>query len=787
MNAPRNPQASTPARGFVQHAGEEYRANVAAALPWFRIVASWSFVGGLLIALVYQIPARHDVQVGYNDASYVQGFGEPLNRWGVLDSDSQAQTPLRWSTAQSALIFPQIGLPAQATIRWRALRPADAPPTTVRVWLNGRQELGVFQASDTWETHTFSINSGLLKLNDLFLELRTEPLIEIDGVLHGVQVDQVSLATSGWPILPYPTQLIYGGLAAGLGATYVRRRSHRLLVTLLVALLFLVFYRLQLSPLPIRTLPPMLVLVMSALTLVRAAPAIRLPAWTSVLMILGVVLLWLVWLLQTAQSHVVLSVPGVENDFRVFATRSMMLRCPPDGFQAGASCVLRADGFYQLGYPLLLWLIRPFTSANAFLAARLVATISGTVVMMATAALGWRIGGFVVSMVAVAALALSPLVVQYSLYLGTDLPFAALWLVSLALLCVPRRMTAGHAMLAGAACGLTFMVRHPGLVLLPLGWIVLVLLHAQFAVSEASPRNWRERIPWRLCGGLTLGWLLTSAPQIVVNLRDTGNPLFSQQAKNIWLAVYGNVDWGRWNEASNTVGLSQLVLADPARFFGNWSRNIQIFIGTGANDTSEFGQALALRLLAFPANWLALIGLAIWCWQGNRRQRLLLGAAGLYVLGVSIGFMLLRFFVPLAPIWAIASATAVVSLAHRSALRWRFLQQRQWMLVISMIVLVLMAQGPQTGARYVLEHQNPEAALVAKVLLERLQPGERVAFVLPPEDTLDKYSAVAHVAVTNQQEAAYIVWSTHAGEGAAELINQEPLAVVGPYTIIANK
>ena len=69
MNAPRNPQASTPARGFVKHAGEEYRANVAAALPWFRIVASWSFVGALLIALVYQIPARHDVQVGYNDAS----------------------------------------------------------------------------------------------------------------------------------------------------------------------------------------------------------------------------------------------------------------------------------------------------------------------------------------------------------------------------------------------------------------------------------------------------------------------------------------------------------------------------------------------------------------------------------------------------------------------------------------------------------------------------------------------------------------------------------------------
>ena len=108
--------------------------------------------------------------------------------------------------------------------------------------------------------------------------------------------------------------------------------------------------------------------------------------------------------------------------------------------------------------------------------------------------------------------------------------------------------------------------------------------------------DWRAWTPaLRLCGWFTLGWLLAALPQLVVNVADTGAPLYSQQAKNIWLAVYGNTDWSRWDEAANDVSLSDVVLADPPRFWSNWSRNLQAFVGTGANDTSEFGQTIDRR------------------------------------------------------------------------------------------------------------------------------------------------------------------------------------------------
>jgi hypothetical protein len=99
---------------------------------------------------------------------------------------------------------------------------------------------------------------------------------------------------------------------------------------------------------------------------------------------------------------------------------------------------------------------------------------------------------------------------------------------------------------------------------------------------------------------------------VVVNLRDTGQPLYNQQAKNVWLAVYGDSDWGRWNEVSNDVSLTDVILEDPGRFAGAWWTHLRAFIGSGAETADDVGRASQLRLLAFPANWLAVIGLAGW-------------------------------------------------------------------------------------------------------------------------------------------------------------------------------
>lgn len=771
------------------------QSTVLTSLPW--LVWLLAYLGGaLLIGLLYQIPARHSVRVGLNDAAYVQGFSDPVNRWGVADPASQSDQPLRWATPQSALIFPQIGLPATATIRWRAVGP---PGTSVRVLLNGRDDLGVFTPGSDWQTKTFTINGGLLKPNDLFLALETAAP-QLDGdTPRGLQVAEATLATSGWPVLPYPSQLVYGAAAVGLGVLLVRGRRQQYAVALAIGLAFLLLYRLPLTPYPLRTLPPLLVLGLGVALLLRTLPRLDWLTRSALLrsLALGSGLIWLGWLLQTAQQHVVLSVPGVEKDFRVFTTRAQALLCDPGVDRATASCVLRADGFYQLGYPLLLWLVKPLTEQNAFRAAQLVGALSGALLLGATWLLGRRLYGRGPALLALTVLALSPLVVQYGLYLGTDMAFAALWTTGLAALLVPqpvagRTRSGWSALLAGVLCALAFLIRHPGLVLLPFGWVALLALEPLGLAR--SGRGWLRTLlnapALRLCGWFTLGWLVAALPQVAVNIVDTGAPLYSQQAKNIWLAVYGNTDWSRWTEASNDVSLSAIVLADPPRFWGNWSRNLQAFVGSGANDTSEFGQALALRLLGFPANWLALIGLALWLWRGGRRERLLAAGAALYVLGVSVGFVLPRFFLPLAPVWALASVAPLLALADLLARRWLRGSRAQWLAASGLALVALLAGGPQIGARYVLTHQDSDATAVVRALLPRLTPTDRVVFALPAEDTLGKYSALAHYATgTDQTTARYLVWSAQAGDHPAletlAVQQRTPFAVFGPYQVYA--
>lgn len=772
---------------------------VIARVPWLIRLLGWLGGGALLLALLYQIPARHTVRVGLNDAAYVQGFSEPVNRWGVLDPASQSDAPLRWAGPQSALIFPQIGLPASATIRWRAL---GAGESRVRVLLNGRDELGVFTPTSEWQTETFTISGGALKPNDVFLALQTDaPQLDSDTP-RGLQVAEATLATSGWPVLPYPAQLAYGAAAIVAGALLVRGRRQQYAVALVIGLSFLMLYRLQLTPYPLRTLPPLLALLLGAAVLIRALPQIRPLARPALHIWLGcgLIVLWLGWLLQTAQQHVVLSVPGVEKDFRVFATRAASLLCDPAVERATAGCVLRADGFYQLGYPLLVWLAQPLTGMNPFGAAQLVGALSGALLLGATWLLARRLYRPGPALLALAVLALSPLVVQYGLYLGSDMAFAALWTAALAAL-LGLQSTSAHSrslwsavgcVVAGVLCALAFLVRHPGLVLLPLGWIVLLAQSRRAVpVGTTAYQSVQERFDlrlWRngliLCAWFTLGWLLAALPQIAVNLADTGTPLYSQQAKNIWLAVYGNTDWGRWDEAANDVPLSAIVLADPPRFWGNWTRNLAVFVGTGAEDTSEFGQSIALRLLGFPANWLALIGLAMWLWRGGLRERLLAVGAALYVLGVSVGFVLPRFFLPLAPIWALASVAPVVALSRLAAARWPRLMQSQWLAIGALALLALLLRGPQIGARYVLDHQDAQAVAVVRDLLPRLTPADRIVFVLPAEDMLGKYSALAHYAArTDQQSARYVVWSAQGGDRPALVQQAAPLAVYEPYQI----
>src|SRR5262249_12699076 len=151
--------------------------------------------------------------------------------------------------------------------------------------------------------------------------------------------------------------------------------------------------------------------------------------------------------------------------------------------------------------------------------------------------------------------------------------------------------------------GAAFLVRHPGLLLLPFGWLVIWRSYRlQPARSEPDAERGElktqySKLRTRSLLLFVLAFLIAIAPQLFVNIRDTGQPLYNQQAKNIWLCVYGSCDWGRWDDAPNSVTLRDVVLRDPGRFLASWWANLRGFVGTGGEDITEFGRAIQLRLL----------------------------------------------------------------------------------------------------------------------------------------------------------------------------------------------
>jgi hypothetical protein len=140
----------------------------------------------------------------------------------------------------------------------------------------------------------------------------------------------------------------------------------------------------------------------------------------------------------------------------------------------------------------------------------------------------------------------------------------------------------------------------------------------------------------------------------------------------------------------------------------------------------------------------------------------------LYVVAVSVGFALLRFFLPLAPVYAIAAAWAVTqfaaSIAHRTTNdeRGALASDRRARLVLAsgLVLLLLLWGGFATGTEYVLRERHvadgdiagqPADETEAASLVQRtLQPGDRVAIRYarntPDGLALAKYSAITQYA-----------------------------------------
>ncbi|WP_448542488.1 glycosyltransferase family 39 protein [Roseiflexus sp.] len=809
------------------------------ALMWAVRAIAASLAGMALVTILCQIPVSHHIDVGRFDAAYVRGFYDPERldlpqaRAYLHGSDGSA----RWTRAESYLLLPQAGLPAEVMIRLRGWR-ADSALPDFAILVDG-YEVYTGATTGEWQEVRIPLRRVSLKPEDVLVTIRSgvAPVSAGDPRLVGVLVDTVVYRTAQPPLQPYPAQLAWGALAGGLlflaltgvrgGGTvrwlrFVAPLRAWLIGMLLIGALYLFFYRVQPAyPYPLRGLLPGVCAALGAVVALRygSALAARLPMLPDVLAVGGIAV-WTTAVLLAAQDHVTLAVPGVEKDFRVFATRAVDL-----------ALVLRADGFYNLGYPFLLWLFAPLTDGNSFLAARLIAALAGMLLLGSAWWLARCLLGRAPALAALVALGLNPFVVQYALYVGSDMPFAALCTLTLALLASHRvRGSLWLAALGGGAAGCAFLVRHPGVLLLPFGVFVLLWMRHEGREAREARGEGHEAREAREARGksstfnvrpstfnlqpstfnlqpstfhalaFAFAFSIAAAPQVVVNIRDTGQPLYNQQAKNVWLAVYGDSDWGRWNEVSNNVSLTDVILEDPGRFAGAWWTHLRAFIGSGAETTDDAGRASQLRLLAFPANWLAVIGLVGWLallvYQGREALSRPHGAeevqpplppfavplliwVTLYTLALAVGLPLQRFFLPLAPVYALAAAWTLLG-TIRALARHRALTPARLQIGALLILLLVLQSGFAIGVRDVIDGQPADEVAAVRLVQQTLPPDEPLRVVLAPGDPVGKYSAIAHRVAPPDRATRYLLHSAEAGaipDGAV-------IGIAGKYTLV---
>jgi hypothetical protein len=684
-------------------------------------------VAGLLWIIIGQIPAQHSVDVGGADAAYVQGFAEREQ------ADAPAAQPYlagannaRALTPEAALLFPQSGTPAALTIRWRTIA---SRPLSGTVLLNGATPLGSYTVDPDWNVTRIPVSGGQAKPSgDWFVTFAfADPA--------AVYIDQAIYSVGPAPIAPAPLPLAAASLAAAWLALLLPRRwagGWRIVVgagAVVVLLALLYRWPPPLLGYPLRRSPHLLLAGLLAASGVRWAPKLLgYPRLLEAGAVAGGGLVWAIWLWTLGRQHLVLSLPGVEADFSVFAKRS-----------ASWAEVWRADGFYQLGYPLLLRLVRPLVANNPFLAARWLSLGAALVLVLATWWLARARWGRVVGLLALLLAALNPLTVQYALYAGTDMVFAAACAVALALTLSKPVMSRRAALLAGVAAGFAFTIRHPGLLLLP--WM---LLASHRSGQLAAHTRWMARLRGFVgrpaTAMLALGFLLGAGPQIGVNLRDTGQPLYSQQAKNIWLAVYGNTEFSRWDEERSDIRLSTVIQRDPVRFFSNWWSNLVAFSGTGGARAAEFERAVQLRLLAWPFNLLALLGIARWArrWRSEPAGAALLGWALLYVVGICVGFLLPRFIVPLIPIYALAASALVAGWWGTPGT-----QGPRRLAALGIGIGLLGVGQASVGAQAVLSQQVVAERTIVQAIIRHVPADAPLAAQVAPRTAIAKYSAVA--------------------------------------------
>ena len=719
----------------------------------------------MLSFAIHAVPTRHNVDIGGYDSAYLQGFFDQQPAPAAFGVDLKT----RWSASSAAFRLPLIGMPATVTLR------VAAPISKTLILQSPTAQLTTsFAVAYRWHDLRFTESGSLTKWTDTAVSLSstTAPWQKGDLREVGVLVDTLTYET-GWFALPYPSTVSLSVVLAGMIAYLLHlwwgvgnTRTIGIAATFPSLLVALAWRWPMASFMVWRDALPWFCII-GLLLLCWHHRAIVQEHWQKEQGRYGTIgiLCWGVWLWWVQQRHVTLVVPGVEKDFRSFASRTESL-----------SSVLHADPFYQIGYPFILWAGQQLSSAAVFTVATDWAVIAAVITLCASWYIARRVLGRGWDLVCVAIMAASSFFVEYSLLIGSDMTFTACAAVSLAATqwAMESPNQRRRWFLVGVTAGLAYMVRHTGVILL-----------APVVLACFAPQStWRFRLSTLMV--VVAGWVVCAAPQLFVNIRDTGQIFFNFQAKNSWLAVYGNVDWGRWADVPDSISLRDVILSDPNRFFWSWWHSLVGVFGTGAS-TKEHDTALWQRLLSVPFNWLSTVGVLWTGWMvlerrlDRARAVLLVWAIGFVAIS-SIAFILPRMLLPLTLVAAMTATDGLRVVTKR-------IPRVKWIVIASILIAGLFNAG-FTGATQLVAGQ-PDDEYAALSYVHTLEP-QRLVVLIPAESPAGKYSALSDQVVARitqypvdpkrvcKGSPDYVLWSNELVPPDSTLV---PLAQFGRYWV----
>lgn len=226
-----------------------------------------------------------------------------------------------------------------------------------------------------------------------------------------------------------------------------------------------------------------------------------------------------------------------------------------------------------------------------------------------TYALARAASGFAAGIVAALLVATSPLHVQWSRAVMSDVPASAAvaWLALWLLAALRRRAGAGELFALGIACGAAASIRQAVLALVPAAVLVLLLF------ASGGPR-----VRWRAAAALAAGALLGTLPLLWLNARLFGGPL--RGGYDYWVSgelfslsrVLGPLPSGA---PGNAWYYGALLLGDGALY--PWTAAILLLVGTLVAARRP-GSTRALAALAWLVAGIVLALQLAFVWQWDR-------------------------------------------------------------------------------------------------------------------------------------------------------------------------